>query len=77
MEKISLSGYPDDIGFLHGKLWSSHIHWYIGLYMPIILSNPGEEAKVLGAEQSFKDLINEFITNDCMEIEPIALWVEV
>ena len=41
------------------------------------MSNLGDEAKVLEAAQSFKELINKFNPNYCMEIEHIALGAEV
>ena len=77
MEKITLSGSPDEIGFQHGKLLSKQIHRNIGFYKPIFMSNLGDEAKVLEAAQSFKELINKFNPNYYMEIEHIALGAEV
>ena len=59
MEKITLSGSPEEIGFQHGKKLADLIHRNIAFYKPIFLSNLEEESRVLEFAESFKKRIEE------------------
>ena len=76
-EKISLSGSPEEIGFLHGRLLSEQIHRNIEFYKPIFLANLGDEAQVLQSAGRFKEHIKAFNPDYSTEIDHLALGAEV
>ncbi len=77
MQKIKLSGYPEEIGFQHGRMLSDQIHRNIRFYKSIFQSNLLEESKVLELAKSFKRQINDFNPNYIIEIDHIAEGAEV
>jgi len=77
MDKITLSGSPEEVGFQHGKILADQIHRNIAFYQSIFLSNLGEETKVLTLAESFKKQIEEFDPKYLKEIDHIALGADV
>lgn len=77
MEKIALSGFPEEIGFQHGKALADQIHRNIEFYKPIFLNNLGDEAKALKLAESFKQQIEAFNPKYITEIDHIAQGAQV
>lgn len=77
LEKITVSGSPEEIGFQHGKLLAESIHQVIDFYKPIFISNLSSEASVLAAAERFKARIKAFNPNYIKEIDHISLGAEV
>jgi isopenicillin-N N-acyltransferase-like protein len=72
MEKIILTGSPEDIGFQHGKMLGDKIHRNIAFYRDIFLGNLESETQVLELAASFKKRIEAFNPNYVTEIDHIA-----
>jgi len=77
IEKVTLSGKPEEIGFQHGEMLAEQIHRNIAFYRPLILSNFTDEATALKTTQRFKERIRAFNPNYAIEINHIALGAQV
>jgi isopenicillin-N N-acyltransferase-like protein len=77
LEKITLSGTPEEIGFQHGEILVEQIHRNIEFYKPLFLSNLSDEARVLQTAERFKEQIRGFNSDYITEIDHIALGAEV
>jgi isopenicillin-N N-acyltransferase-like protein len=77
IEKITLSGRPEEIGFQHGEMLAEQIHKNIAFYRPLILTNFTDEAQVLRTAQAFKEIIQVFNPDYAKEIDHIALGAQV
>jgi len=77
LQKITLSGSPEEIGFQHGKSLAAQIHRNIEFYKPVFLNNLGDEARILKAAERLKEQIKGYNPDYITEIDHIALGAEV
>jgi isopenicillin-N N-acyltransferase-like protein len=77
VNKISLSGSPEEIGYQHGETLAEQIHRNIEFYKSIFLNNLGNEAKVFKAVEHLKEQIEKYNPNYITEIDHIALGAGV
>jgi isopenicillin-N N-acyltransferase-like protein len=77
LQKITLSGSPEEIGFQHGKSLASKIYRNIEFYKGVFLSNLGDEVQVLKAAKRHKEQIKAYNPDYITEIDHIALGAEV
>jgi isopenicillin-N N-acyltransferase-like protein len=77
LDKITLSGTPEEIGFQHGEILAEQIHQNIGFYRPLILQNFADEAQALKITQRFKERIQALNPDYVTEIDHIAMGAQV
>ena len=77
LQKFTLSGSPEEIGYQHGKLLASKIHRNIAFYKGVFLNNLGDETKILNAANHHKGQIKAYNPDYITEIDHIALGAEI
>jgi isopenicillin-N N-acyltransferase-like protein len=77
LEKITLSGGPEEIGYQHGEMLAEQIQRNIDFYRPLILGNFADEAQALRTTQRFKERMRDFKPDYITEIDHIAMGAQV